>query len=72
MNVSEFLKGWHGRRVYYPPIVSEGGDVAGNHGDSLIEFGAEKLFKDVGTQFSNNPETADLLLLGGGGHMGLR
>lgn len=69
MNVSEFLKGWHGKRVYYPPIVSEDGDVAGNHGDSLIEFGAEKLFKDVGAQFSNNPETADLLLLGGGGHM---
>ena len=69
MNVREFLAQHSKNPICYPPILMDSGKLAGNHGDSLIELGAQKLFAEFDLNFTDDPGEAGLIMIGGGGNM---
>ncbi|MHC5002129.1 MAG: polysaccharide pyruvyl transferase family protein [Planctomycetota bacterium] len=69
MRVRSFLETFRGGSVHVPPIVMRSGRLAGNHGDRLIDLGTRKVLEDLELREVDDPEAADLLIQGGGGHM---
>ncbi len=57
-----YLAGLSGRRVFFDTL-------AGNNGDRLISMGAAVAIGKAGVNLTDNPSTADLILLNGGGAM---
>jgi exopolysaccharide biosynthesis predicted pyruvyltransferase EpsI len=67
--VRDFLEPFRGKRIYSPPLVNASGKLVGNHGDTLMVLGAERLYAEYGIQRIDSGDTADLITVGGSGGM---
>jgi exopolysaccharide biosynthesis predicted pyruvyltransferase EpsI len=55
--------------IYNIPLANPDGKLVGNNGDMLIHLGAQQLFDRCGLTFVDDPDRAELLLMGGNGGM---
>lgn len=60
--VREFLDSLRGKRVYFDPLH-------GNHGDRLLSLAAQAMIEQAPFTLIDNPQSAEFILLNGGGSM---
>ena len=67
--ISDRLASLKGVPIFDIPLASPTGEVVGNNGDVLIRLGAERLFDRYDLTFVEDPDSAELLMMGGNGGM---
>ncbi len=68
-NLQDRLSDLHGVPIFEIPLIGPTGEPVGNNGDKLIRMGAEQLFRRCDLTFVDQPEQAQMLLMGGNGGM---
>lgn len=67
--VRDFFEAYRGAKVHQPPLVDDEGAPIASNSDRLMVLGTDLLFSDLDIQRVDNPDDADLLVLGARGGM---
>lgn len=68
-SLSQYLATLQGVPIFNIPLVYPTGEPIGNNGDRLIHLGAEQLFRAQNLTFVDDPDSAELIMMGGNGGM---